>query len=73
MFTFTPCIKDISNAIEGKYHIIEGKMIENSKAIESWQEGSIIDKNGKYVKGIKFFLQEKFKQSICQSCVSPTY
>ena len=38
-------------------------MIENSKAIESWQEGSIIDKNGKYVKGIKFFLQEKFKQS----------
>ena len=23
-------------------------MIENSKAIESWQEGSIIDKNGKF-------------------------
>lgn len=58
-----PCIKDISNAIEGKYHIIEGKMIENSKAIESWQEGSIIDKNGKYVKGINFFYKKNSNKS----------
>ena len=66
-----PCIKDISNAIEGKYHIIEGKMIENSKAIESWQEGSIIDKNGKYVKGINFFYKKNLNNQYVKVAYLP--
>lgn len=54
-----PCIKDFCSAIGGKYCIVEGEILEKTKAVESWRVIDIINRRGKYVKGINLFYKQK--------------
>lgn len=51
-FLFLPCMKDFSDARSGKYCIVEGKILEENRAVESWRVIIVVSKKGECVKGI---------------------